>query len=112
MRRESGKFYCFSSGIGGSVITFAQRYFNISSHEAIERLKAYAGVKDDIALPNEKMSATLTCKKFARQNKPKKENKTTVLPKDYMDRYEDNPEKLSAWRDKGISDEAMKKFIY
>lgn len=110
VRRESGKFYCFSSGIGGSVITFAQRYFGISAHEAIEKLKEYAGVSDEHINVSEKLSATMTCKKYARPKVQAKEEKGVNLPDDYMDRYERRPDKLEDWYSEGISEDAIAKF--
>lgn len=110
VRPEVGRFYDFSSGIGGTLYTFILYYKKCSKREAIEELKSLAGFDGKVYAPSEKMSATMSCKKYALKPKHEKEAKTTVLPDDYMEKYEDRPEKLSVWRDEGISDEEMKRF--
>lgn len=110
VRPETGKFYCFSSGIGGSILTFIQYYHHVSRYEAVAMLKKYAGVDENLrqnSIKQKKLDATAVCREFAVKKKAKKDGAAVILPESYMDRYEDQPDKLQIWRDEGISDEAM-----
>lgn len=113
VRPETGKFYCFSSGIGGSVLTFIQHYNRVSMREAVDILKKYAGVDGNVdsdAERRKRLDATSVCRAFKLKNASKKAGGAPVLPDEYMDRYENRPDKLQIWRDEGISDEAMQFF--
>ncbi|MBP5462719.1 MAG: hypothetical protein J6Y20_11455 [Lachnospiraceae bacterium] len=110
VRREPPVFFDYSSGIGGNVFTFVKYYYNCSAREAIDILKKYAGVGGEIAAPREKMSATVTCKRFSKPKSTQKQSKTTVLPDDYMERYEKNDEKLAVWQSEGISKASLDRF--
>lgn len=110
VRRESGSFYDFSSGIGGNLYTFIRFYFKCSRREAVEKLKEYAGVDGKIMVRTEKMSATKVCQKYSKPKQHQKESKVKPMQDDVMDRYEERPEKLQIWRDEGISDEVMRQF--
>lgn len=110
VRRETGKFYDFASGIGGSLINFVKQYHHISTTEAIKMLEEYAGVSDTEFKPQRKLMATSVCKTFAPQKKHCKQGKSVILPDDYMERYELRDDKLDVWRKEGISDESLKRF--
>lgn len=110
VRRDPPFFYDYSSGIGGNLFTFVKQYYNCSNKEAVEIIKKYAGYNGDDLTTKNKMAATMVCKKFANKKKTRKENKSVILPDDFMNRYEDNPEKLSIWGKEGISAESLKKF--
>lgn len=110
VRRETNTWYDFSSGQGGNAYTFIKLYLKCSGTEAIEHLQKFAGLEGAEITKKPKMSAVLVAKAFARPVQRVKEDKTTVLPPDVMDRYEKNPEKLSLWRDEGISDASMERF--
>ncbi len=110
VRRDTGAWYDFSSGLGGNLLTFTRLFFKCSNKEAIEKLKAYAGITADNIVFTPKMSATMSCKKFLPQKRTEKESKTSVLPDDYMNRYEVDWEKLKLWEDEGISRESMEQF--
>lgn len=110
VRRESGSFYDFSSGIAGNLYTFIRFYFKCSRREAFEKLKEYAGYDGKIMVRPEKMSATKVCQKYSKPKQHQKEVKSKPLPEDIMDRYENQPDKLQIWRDEGISDEVMSRF--
>lgn len=74
-------------------------------------LKKYADIKDDgKSEPSQRLQATRVAKKFKRQPKKEKESKCTILPLDYMNRYEKNEDKLSIWREEGITPESMERF--
>lgn len=113
VRRETGKFYDFSSGIGGTLVCFIQHYNKISKYEAVLELKKYVGADDSVVgcvKKPPKLAATQVCLKFA----PKKQHESVVnmrpLPQNYMDRYEIRDDKLKTWRDEGISDDTMRIF--
>ena len=111
VRRETGKFYDFSSGKGGSCITLLQLCMNISTKEAIEQLKKIAGVTEDInVIYREKLDATKCCLKYAKPVVREKPYNPSVLPPDYMERFEIRPDKLKIWEDEGISQETMRQF--
>lgn len=110
VRRETGRFYCFSSGIGGNAITFLKFYYDISAHEAVEKLKQIMGITDGKAEPKRKMTATLMCKKYAKPKNQKKTSAAVILPDDYMERYEKREDKLKIWLDEGISKESLERF--
>lgn len=109
VRREQGTFYDFSSGVGGNVLTFARFYFKCGYAEAIEKLKEYAGLDAEIK-PHRKLAATEVAKRYASPKKTPKTSKATVLPDDYMERYEKRDDKLAVWEREGISRASMDKF--
>lgn len=110
VRTEPPVFFDYSSGIGGNVFTFVRYYNNCGAKEAVEILKRYAGVDGETVTSRDKMATTIACKKYRRVKQTQKQSKGTVLPDCYMERYEDNPEKLQAWMDEGISRESLERF--
>lgn len=113
VRRETGKFKDFSSGLGGNLVTFIRYYNKVSNAEAVRILKKYANIEDDgsdLGYRTRKLTATQICKKFSRRNEQKIQSSLKILPDNYMDKYEDRPDKLDIWRKEGISDESMKYF--
>ena len=110
VRRETGRFYDFSSGVGGTAITLVQYCCKLSKHEAIEWLKKYIGCDDNDKAPRKKLAATLVCKKFSRQKKPNKQASSNHLPENCMEKYEKRRDKLSVWEAEGISKESLDKF--
>ena len=110
VRSDPQVFYDYSSGIGGNVFTFVKFYNKCSAQEAVEILKSYAGISGVDIRPKEKMAATVTCKKYKKPKRTEKQSKGTVLPDNYMERYEDRPEKLQAWLDEGICAKSLERF--
>jgi len=110
VREDPPVFYDYSSGIGGNVFTFVKRYNNCSAREAIDILKKFAGFDGEMQAPRQKMSATMTCKKFATPKRRQKQSTTTVLSEDYMERYENRPDKLAVWEQEGISKASLERF--
>lgn len=110
VRKDPPVFYDYSSGVGGNIYTFVKHYNKCSSKEAIDILKKYAGFNGEIQTPRQKMSATLTCKKFATPKRKRKQSTTTVLDENYMERYEKRVDKLSVWEQEGISRESLDRF--
>lgn len=109
VRKEENTFYDFSSGVGGNVLTFVRFYYKCGYAEAIERLKEYAGF-DGAVRPQQKLAVTEIAKRYSPPKKTSKTSKLTVLPNDYMERYEKREDKLKVWRDEGISRASLDKF--
>lgn len=108
---DKQRFYDFSSGKGGNVLDFIRQYHQCEFMEGLQILKKYANIHDDDpSTSSQRLLATSVAKKFKRHQKKEKENKSTILPADYMNRYERNPNKLSVWRDEGITPESMERF--
>ena len=110
VRPETGRFYDFSSGIGGTVFTFTKYYFHCSGREAFDMLLAYAGFDPGSAKYHHKLSATMVCRQFAKAAEKKKPEGEPKVPQDVMLRYEDDPEKLKIWTDEGIAPEVLRDF--
>ncbi len=110
VRSDPPFFYDYSSGIGGNLFTFVKEYHHCSSQEAVEILRRYAGVTEQDMTKRRPISATMVCRKFRPPKRAETPSKATVLPEDYMDRYERRPEKLKVWEDAGISPESLEKF--
>lgn len=110
IRRDPPLFYDYSSGVGGNVFSFVKRYYNCSGREAVEKLKEYTGISDQVMLPREKMDATLVCKRFAQRNHTEKQFTGTILPDNYMERYEKDDKRLLVWEHEGISRASLDKF--
>lgn len=110
VRENPPVFYDYSSGIGGNVFTFVKRYNRCSSKDAIEILKKYAGFDGEVQAPRQKMSATMTCKKFAPPKRNTKQSTTAILRENYMERYEIRPDKLAVWEKEGISQASLDRF--
>ena len=113
VRPETGTFYDFSSGIGGSVFTFVQYYHRLSKADVVKHLKQYANIDEndfDSPILRQKLGATTVCKRFLAKKRHQKENQMRVLSPNYMERFEDRPDKLEVWRKEGITDEAMQFF--
>lgn len=110
VRRETNTWYDFSSGQGGNAYTFAKLYLKCSGTDAVENLQKFAGLDGEKLVSAPKLSASIAMKAFMRPQKRVKEDKTTILGPDVMEKYEKAPEKLSVWRDEGISDASMERF--
>ena len=103
-------FYDYSSGIGGNVFTFVRYYFKCGSAQAIEILKKYAGAESEHIESRDKMAATIVCKRFQNNAGRQKQSKSTILPDDYMEKYEKRRDKLAVWEKEGISQASMDKY--
>lgn len=105
------RFYDFSSGKYGNVLDFICEYNNCDFSKGLKVLKEYANIKDDgEKTSNARLLATSIAKKYRGTVKPPRESKASVLPADYMDRYEWDLDKLSSWTDEGIGAETLRKF--
>lgn len=110
VRKNPPLFYDYSSGIGGNVYSFIKAYHNCSSREAVEIIKKYAGYDGEVNTRREKLSATIVCKQFMKPRNTKPPPNPTILPDDYMERFEIKDDKLAVWRNEGISDSSLRKF--
>lgn len=110
VRKETNRFYCFSTGIGGTVYTFVKLYHKCTATEALEILRKYLGYDGTQQRPYSKLAATMVCKKYRRANSRKKIASSNRYPENYMEKYEKNAEMLSVWENEGISREALEKF--
>lgn len=110
VRRSPPFFYDYSSGRGGNLFGFVKQYFQCDTRRTIEILTEYAGITDKIDVPRDKLAATNVCKKFQPPKTTEKPSKGTVLPDDYMLRYEKRADKLAVWENEHISKESLSKF--
>ena len=110
VRPDPPFFYDYSSGYGGNVFGFVKRYFNCSNTEAVDILKKYAGVEGELVTVRDKLAATNVCKRYMKPKNTVKASKVTVLPDNYMERYEKDEKKLDVWRAEGISDASLERF--
>lgn len=110
VRRESGSFYDFSSGIGGSVVTFTQYYYRITKREAIERIKKMVCGEGVELTPMTHIEATKSCKKYAIKPHIKRPVNRAVFRPGYMEKYEIRKDKLEVWENEGISKDILDKF--
>lgn len=110
VRQNPPVFYDYSSGIGGNLFTFVREYYKCSGREAVAILERYAGMEGVLLNKRAKLAATVTCKRFAKPKTTQKASTATILPDDYMTRYEKRDDKMEVWRKEGISDASMDKF--
>lgn len=110
VRKETNRFYDFSSGIGGTAITFLKHLKHISAREAAEELLDMLGESGESLVQPRKMEATKACIRYAKPRRHEKESKGVVLPDDIMLRYVDKPEKLAVWEQEGISRQSLERF--
>lgn len=106
-------FYDFSSGAGGDVIEFVQKYHKCGFNKALEILYTYA--KIDSSTPNPErpvrhLPCTKVMQKYGVKNKVQKQSKTSDLGDSYMSRFDGSPERTKSWEDEGISREVLENF--
>lgn len=108
VRPDTGKFFDFSSGIGGSLITFLKYYYKCSGYQAVNMLQEYLGISESERLeaPSH-IEATSVCKQFKIQKKEKKTSGQKKNLTDYAMRFLNDSSKRQIWRDDMITDEAM-----
>lgn len=109
VNKEMNRFYDFSSGNGGNILSFIKNYYHCGNSKAADILRKYAGEKGCTA-SKQKMEASKVAKKFAPKKKQVKTSKAIILPDDYMSRYQNRDDKLELWRSEGISDFSMRRF--
>jgi len=109
VNKEMNRFYDFSSGKGGNIMSFIKYHNHCGDSEAADILRKYAGDKGCDKVRH-KMEAYKVAKRFAPKKKQQKSSKASILPDDYMKRYEKRADKLAIWRSEGISDRSMERF--
>ncbi len=109
VNREMNRFYDFSSGKGGNILSFIKAYYHCDSAQAALILRKYAGDNGCDKIRH-RMEAYKVARRFAPRKKQQKTSKAVVLPDDYMERYEKRADKLEIWRAEGISDSSMERF--
>ena len=111
INQEMQRFYDFSSGKGGNVLDFICAYNNCDFLKGLKILNNYAGISDGkVSSAPSRLSATSIAKRFQHKAPKEKASKTSVLQKDYMDRYEWDVKKFEIWEREGITMESMKRF--
>lgn len=106
---EQKTYYDFSSGHGGNIFTFIQRYHKVSFPKAVELAKEFAGITEDVYI-QKNSEALLALKRFKPAPKKEKLPEYKVLPRDYMNRYDFNANHLKPWIDEGITINTLYKF--
>jgi len=104
---EKQMFYDFSSGIGGNVLTFIQKYHKCDFKTALNILKQYANIDENYV--DTRLNITKVIKKF-KIHQIKQRDKHLVLDKNIMSKYEKDLDKLKIWNDEEISYEIMEKY--
>jgi len=110
VRRETRRFYDFSSGIGGNVFTFVRKYNDCSTKEAVDILSRYVGQDASHPSPKRRLPAAISCRKFKPPKREAKQSQSKTYPSDCMNRFERNPDKLAVWEAEGISKESLDRF--
>ena len=106
---DMNRFYDFSSGKGGNILSFIKAYYHCGDSRAADILRQYAG-ENGYRSGRKTMAASRVAKKFAHKKKQIKTSKSSVLPNDYMSRYHFREDKLQIWQDEGISLKSMRRF--
>ncbi len=111
VRKDPPFYYDFSSGKGGNVYQFVRDTKRCNPVQAVNELKRYAGIGDDVPVSTiSKMAATIDCKRFMRKKPAEKPQKGVVLPDNCMEKYTESAEKLAVWENEGISKEVLRRF--
>lgn len=110
VREDPPFFYDYSSGFGGNLVTFVKKYHHCSGRDAVDKIKEFAGIDGDVDVGAQRLVTTSVCKMFRKHENTVKKSCAKILADDYMNRYEDNQDKLKVWTDEGISEEAIKQF--
>lgn len=90
---DMNRFYDFSSGKGGNILSFIKAYYHCGDSKAADILRQYAG-ENGYRSGRKTMAASRVAKKFANKKKQIKTSKSSVLPNDYMSRYHFREDKL------------------
>lgn len=106
---DMNRFYDFSSGKGGNVITFIRCYYGCTFAEAVQKLREYVGGSGK-TMVHRRMEAANVARRFSPKKSRVKTPKTVVLPDDYMERYRWRDDKMDIWRAEGISTGSLLKF--
>ena len=106
INREKQWYYDFSSGTGGNLLSFIQRYERCDLYRSVEILKGYANIDETINI-TKRLETTKIIKKFRKQKESSKESAGIVLDKTYMDKYVIDKNKMDIWIKEGIPYEIL-----
>jgi DNA primase len=109
VNREQQVFYDFSSGCGGNLYTFVQKYHKVSFPKAIKLVANFAGVDGEVT-PVHHMAAASIMKQFRPRTTSEKTAEYTILAPDIMTQYKRDLSKLNVWEEEGISLSSMDKY--
>lgn len=107
---DLNRFYDFSSGKGGTVLSFIMAYNHCGTRQAEQILRQYAHDNNVEGHAAKRMESAKVARRFVKRSHRTKEPKSAILPADYMTRYKKDYEKLAIWEDEGISRASMDKF--
>lgn len=108
VRPDQGIFYDFSSGVGGNIIDFIMKYHGVTLKRSIDMLKAYAHIsEDESGAPVARLQTARIAKRYKPSGKKTGASSYSIMPDDYMDRFERRTDKLSLWVNEGISPEVL-----
>lgn len=107
---DLNRFYDFSSGKGGTVLSFIMDYNRCGVRRAEQILRQYAHDNNVESRRVKRMESARVAKRFVKQGRCTKEAKSVILPEDYMTRYKKDNGKLALWEAEGISRASLDKF--
>ena len=102
---EKNKYYCFSCGRGGGIISFLRQYEGLSMDEAVKKAAKLGNFDIGSMCQSETVSLIKKFRK-AKQKEPKYEH--PVL--DYAEYEQHSKETVSEWLDEGIRQEEIDLF--
>ena len=105
---EKQVFKDFSSGKSGNIITFVMEYYKCNFVQALEILKKYFNIKEDINYIHSPTIVTIL-KQFQPKPKKNKHIDRKILPENYMDNFDKI--KIKDWEDEGISPKIIDKYM-
>lgn len=103
---ENGLWYDFSSGKGGNVLTFISEFKKINIGLAIQELKNYLNIQDDVVFTQ--LNILRQIKKYKNKQIAKICPNLLEVSVNYINRYKKIP--IKAWEEEGISPEIMEKY--
>lgn len=105
VNEEKKVFYDYSSGRGGNVLNFIMYYKRCNFKTAINTLKDFFGIKDEITFLNSETFSSM--RKFKPKQKIENSFERKILPSNYMDRFEKR--RITLWEEEGILPEIIEK---
>ena len=109
VNEEKQRFYDFSKGVGGNLINFIMEYHHVNFVTAVNMIKAYANITDDM-VSQKRLETIKIAKKFQHKVVGVKEVQSNIVSDQYMNRFEFDKSKLKSWADEGISYDIMSRF--
>lgn len=108
IRPEQGVFYDFASGSGGNLVDFVMKYHGVSLKRSIDMIKEYAHISEDsTGQIIHRLQTARVAKRYRSSGKKLSMPSYSILPDDYMDRFEFREDKLASWVEEGISPQVL-----